>query len=126
MSPARPSYKWWVAFTVTHSSFLVTLSQNAVQVALPPIMTAFGLNIDQAQWVVTGYMIAGALLVPTVGWLGNRLGNRNLYLVSLLTFLVGSTLCAFAWSSSSLIVFRVLQGLGGGPIMPMTVAPSCP
>ncbi|ETW94540.1 MAG: hypothetical protein ETSY2_49625, partial [Candidatus Entotheonella gemina] len=52
----------------------------------------------------------------------NRLGNRNLYLVSLLTFLVGSTLCAFAWSSSSLIVFRVLQGLGGGPIMPMTVA----
>ncbi len=121
MNPAHPQYKWWVAFTVTLGSFLVTLSQNAVQVALPPIMTTFGLNIDQAQWVIIGYMIAGAILVPAVGWLGNRVGNRNLYLVSLLTFLIGSTLCAFAWSGSSLIVFRVLQGLGGGPIIPMTV-----
>lgn len=122
MSAANPTYKWWVAFTVTLSSFLVTMSQNAVQVALPPIMTAFGLNLDQAQWVVTGYMIAGAMLVPTVGWLGNRLGNRTLYLLSLLLFLVGSTLCAFAWSGPSLIAFRVIQGLGGGPIMPMTMA----
>ncbi len=121
ISQAHPHYKWWVAFTVTLGSFMVTLSQNAVQVALPPIMTTFGLNIDQAQWVIIGYMIAGALLVPAVGWLGNRVGNRNLYLLSLLTFLSGSTLCAFAWSGSSLIVFRVLQGLGGGPIIPMTV-----
>ncbi len=122
MNPAKPTYRWWVAFTVTLSSFLVTMSQNAVQVALPPIMTAFGLNLDQAQWVITGYMIAGAMLVPTVGWLGNRLGNRTLYLLSLVIFLAGSTLCAFAWSGPSLIVFRVLQGLGGGPIMPMTIA----
>ncbi len=121
MSPAHPHYKWWVAATVTLSSFLVSLSQTAVQVALPPIMTTFGLNIDQAQWVIIGYMIAGAMLVPTVGWLGNRLGNRNLYLVSLLTFLTGSTLCAFAWSGSSLLIFRMLQGLGGGAIIPMTV-----
>ena len=119
--PDSPAYKWWVAFTVTLSCFLVTMSQNAVQVALPPIMTTFGLNLDRAQWVVTGYMIAGAMLVPAVGWLGNRLGNRTLYVLSLLTFLAGSTLCAFAWSGASLIVFRILQGLGGGPIMPMTV-----
>ena len=121
MSPSHPHYKWWVAATVTLSSFLVSLSQTAVQVALPPIMTTFGLNIDQAQWVIIGYMIAGAMLVPTVGWLGNRLGNRNLYLLSLLTFIIGSTLCAFAWSGSSLLVFRVVQGLGGGAIIPMTV-----
>ena len=119
--PASPTYKWWVAFTVTLSTFLVTLSLGSVQVALPSIMTAFGLNIDQAQWIVLGQMIPGAIMVPMVGWLGNRLGNRTLYLLSMLTFLAGSTLCAFAWSSASLIAFRVLQGLGGGPIIPMTV-----
>ena len=95
--PASPTYKWWVALTVTLSTFLIGLSQGSVQVALPSIMTAFGLNIDQAQWIVIGQMIAGAIMVPMVGWLGNRLGNRTLYLLSIMTFLVGSTLCAFAW-----------------------------
>ena len=115
------TYKWWVAFTVTLSTLLVGMSQTSVQVALPPIMTAFGLNVDQAQWIVIGQVIAGAIMVPMVGWLGNRLGNRTLYLLSMLTFLAGSTLCAVAWSSASLIAFRVLQGLGGGPINPMTL-----
>jgi len=119
--PQRESYKWWVAFTVSLSGFLVTMSQVAVQIALPQIMTVYGLNLDQAQWIVTAYVIAGAILVPAVGWLGNRLGNRTLYLLSLIVFVSASALCAFAWSGSSLIAFRVLQGLGGGPISPMTM-----
>ncbi len=121
LDPQRASYKWWVAFTVSLSSFLVTMSQVAVQIALPQIMTVYGLNLDQAQWIVTAYVIAGALLVPAVGWLGNRLGNRTFYLLSLVIFVGASALCAFAWSGSSLIAFRILQGLGGGPIPPMTM-----
>jgi DHA2 family multidrug resistance protein len=119
--PARPSHKWWVAATVSLSGFLVTMSQIAVQVALPQIMTVFGLNLDQAQWIVTAYVIAGAILVPAVGWLGRRLGNRTLYFSSFLIFVITSLLCAFSWSGSSLIAFRILQGLGGGPIPPMTM-----
>jgi MFS transporter len=115
---ARPSHRWWVAATVMVSGFLVPMSQTAMQVALPQMMTVFGLDLDQAQWIVTAYVIAGAMLVPAVGWLGNRLGNRTFYVLCLSFFVTNSALCALSWSGSSLIAFRILQGLGGGPIPP--------
>jgi MFS transporter, DHA2 family, multidrug resistance protein len=121
LDPARSSQRWWVAGTVMLSSFLVPMSQSAMQVALPQIMTVFGLDLDQAQWIVTAYIIAGALVVPAVGWLGNWLGNRTFYVVCLCLFIANSALCALSWSGSSLIAFRILQGLGGGPIAPMTM-----
>jgi DHA2 family multidrug resistance protein len=121
IAPERASYKWWMAATVMLSAFFVVVSGASVNVALPPIMTAFGLNIEQGQWVITAYIIAGAVLIPTVGWLGNWLGNRNLFLLSLLVFVGGSALCGLAWSGPSLIAFRVLQGMGGGPITPMAM-----
>jgi MFS family permease len=107
-----------VAATVTLSGFLVTMSQTAMQVALPQIMTVFGLDLDQAQWIVTAYVIAGAMLVPAVGWLGNWLGNRTFYALALSLFVTNSALCALSWSGTSLIAFRIPQGLGGGPIPP--------
>lgn len=121
ISPERPSYKWWVAATVMLGAFLVVVSGATVNVALPPIMTTFSLNLDQAQWVVTAYMIASAVLIPTVGWLGNCLGNRNLFLLSLLLFISSSALCGLAWSGGTLIFFRILQGVGGGPLIPMAM-----
>ncbi len=121
ISSTRPSYKWWVAATMMLSAFMVVVNSATVNVILPPIMTAFGLNIDQAQWIITAYMIASAALIPTVGWLGNWLGNRNLFLLSLLVFICGSALSGLAWSGSTLILFRVVQGIGGGPIIPMVM-----
>jgi len=121
IAPDRPSYKWWVAGTVMLSAFMIVVNTSTVNVTLPPMMTAFGLNLDQAQWVITAYMIASAVLIPTVGWLGNWLGNRNLFLLSLLIFVLSSALCGLAWSGSTLICFRVLQGIGGGPITPMVM-----
>ena len=108
LDPAGPSHRWWVAATVTLSGFLVTMSQTAMQVALPQIMTVFGHDLDQAQWVVIAYVIAGAILVPAVGWLGNWLGNRMLYALGLSLFVTNSALCALSWSGSSLIAFRIL------------------
>ena len=121
LDPARPSHRWWVASTVMVSGFLVSMSQTAVQVALPQIMTVFGLNLEQAQWIITAYVIAGAVLVPAVGWFGNWLGNRTFYVLGLAIFVTHSALCAVSWSGPSLITFRVLQGLGGSPIPPMTM-----
>jgi DHA2 family multidrug resistance protein len=103
------------------SAFLVVVNASTVNVTLPPMMTAFGLNLDQAQWIITAYMIASAVLIPMVGWLGNWLGNRNLLLLSLLVFVGSSILCGLAWSGPTLILFRVLQGIGGGPITPMVM-----
>jgi len=97
------------------SAFLVVVSGSAMNVALPPIMTTLGLNLDQAQWILTAYMIAGAVLIPTVGWLGNRLGNRNLFLLSLLTFVGSSMLCGIAWSGPTLIFFPCIAGHGQWP-----------
>lgn len=121
IAPTHPAYKWWVAGTVMLSAFLVVVNTATVNVTLPPMMTAFGMNLDQAQWVITAYMIASAVLIPTVGWLGNRLGNRNLMLLSLAVFVGSSALCGLAWSGDSLILFRVVQGIGGGPITPMVM-----
>jgi DHA2 family multidrug resistance protein len=121
IAPSHPSYKWWVTATVMLGAFLVVVSGATVNVALPPIMTTFSMNLDEVQWVITAYMIASAVLIPTIGWLGNRLGNRTLFLLSLLTFISGSALSGLAWSGGALIFFRIVQGAGGGPLLPMAM-----
>ena len=103
------------------NAFMVIMNNATINLALPPMMTAFGFNLDQVQWVITGYMIASAVMVPTVGWLGSLLGNRNLFLLGLVVFVVSSVLCGSAWDGPSLIFFRILQGLGSGPISPMSM-----
>lgn len=120
-APDNPSYKWWVAGTIMLNVFIVVMNISTVSLALPSIMTTLGMSLDEAQWVVTSYMIASAVVIPTVGWLGNVLGNRNLLLFSLALFVAGSVLCGLAWSGSTLIAFRVLQGMGGGPVLPMAM-----
>src|SRR3989442_4963725 len=92
LDPARPSHRWWVAITVMVSGFLVSMSQTAVQVALPQIMTVFGLDLEHAQWIVTAYVIAGAVLVPAVRWLGNLLRERTVYVTGPSVFVGHSAL----------------------------------
>ena len=121
VTPESPSYKWWVAGTVMISVFAVLLNIAAASLALPSMMTTLSMSLDEAQWVITAYMIANAVVIPTVGWLGNVLGNRNLLLFSLMLFVVGSVFCGLAWNGSSLIAFRILQGMGGGPVLPMAM-----
>ena len=110
--PSHPSCKWWVTATVMLGAFLVVVSGATVNVALPPIMTTFSMNLDEVQWVITAYMIASAVLIPTVGWLGNRLGNRNLFLLSLLTFISSSALCGLAWGGGRVDLFSDPTGDG--------------
>ena len=121
VTPESPSYKWWVAGIIMLSVFMVMMNISTASLALPPIMTNLSLSLDEVQWVINAYMIASAVVIPTVGWLGNVLGNRNLLLCSLALFVSGSVLCGLAWSGSALIAFRVLQGMGGGPMLPMAM-----
>ncbi|GIX47141.1 MAG: MFS transporter [Candidatus Tectimicrobiota bacterium] len=118
---AEPAFRYWrVAFVLMLGFTTAGLSVTVVNLAFPHIMTSLRADLDVMQWVQTGYMIVQAVMMPSVGWLGARLGNRRLYLLSLGTFVAGSVLCGMAWDVYSLIAFRLLQAVGVGPLFPIT------
>jgi MFS transporter, DHA2 family, multidrug resistance protein len=115
-SSQSPMFKWWAAAAVILGAITMDFGGNVLNVAIPKMMTSFGVSLDKIQWVLTGYVVARAVLMPTVGWLGGWIGQRNLYLLSLLFVVGSSVLGGAAWDLESLIVFRILQGIGAGPL----------
>src|SRR5688572_29257573 len=107
-------YRWLSLGVTTIGSFLSMLSQTTVNIGLPKILTTFNTDVQQGHWVITGYMIALAVVIPVSGFLAEKIGMKRLYLLTMALFIVGSILCSLAWDLNSLIAFRVLQGLGGG------------
>ncbi|MGO8692694.1 MAG: DHA2 family efflux MFS transporter permease subunit [Rectinemataceae bacterium] len=103
-------------------AFMSILDSSIVNVAVPTIMNVFNAGPSDVQWVSTIYLLAMGVVVPLSGWLGDRFGFKNLYMVSLVAFVIGSLLCGLSWDLNSLILFRVLQALGGGMIMPTMMA----
>ena len=104
---------------VVLGTIMSILDTTIVAVALRTLSHDFHVNINTIQWVTTGYLLSLAIVIPVSGWAVHRLGAKPVYMVSLALFVGGSALCALAWSASSLIVFRVVQGLGGGMILPV-------
>lgn len=101
---------------------LALLDTTVVAVAIAELTRAFDTTVSTAQWATTAYLLAMAAAIPLMGWLTDWWGARRVWLVTLWLFLVGSILCALAWSIESLIAFRVVQGLGGGLILPLVQA----
>jgi DHA2 family multidrug resistance protein len=118
----RPSYKWWVIWTVMIGSFLFALDSTIVNIAIPKIMASISADLNQIQWVLIIYMIGMAVVMPAAGWLSDLCGHKWLYAGSLVVFTLSSILCGMAWSPASLICFRALQGLGAGAIAPTAMA----
>ncbi|MGH8063846.1 MAG: DHA2 family efflux MFS transporter permease subunit [Candidatus Entotheonellia bacterium] len=116
VAPQNPLFKWWIATAVIFGAITMDFGGNVLNVAVPKMMTSFGVSLDKIQWVLTGYVVARAVLMPTVGWLGGWIGQRNLYLLCLLFVVGSSVLGGAAWNLETLIVFRVLQGIGAGPL----------
>jgi EmrB/QacA subfamily drug resistance transporter len=98
---------------------LAILDATIVNVAIPTLGSDLHTSISTIQWVMTGYLLAFAGVIPLTGWATGRFGAKPVWIGSLLLFLAGSALAGAAWSIESLIVFRVLQGLGAGLIMPV-------
>lgn len=111
--------KWSVLTVVILGTFMAILDTNIVNVALPKIMATFGTTVEQAEWVVTAYMIAFAIAMPATNWLRAALGLKTTFILSLTVFCFGSALCGIAWDNGSLVFFRILQALGGGALMPV-------
>lgn len=109
-------------FIILLGAFMAVLDTSVVQVAVPTMEAELSATTDQIQWVLTGYLLVLGVLVPMSGWLTDRFGAKKLFLFSIATFTIGSALCGMAWNLPSIIFFRVIQGLGGGFMMPVAMS----
>lgn len=108
-----------IGSVVVLGAIMAMLDITVVNVALDRLIIEFDTTLDQMQWVATGYTLALATVIPLSGWAADRFGTKRIYLVAIFLFMLGSAAAGTAWSTESLIMFRVLQGLGGGMLMPL-------
>src|SRR5580692_8935177 len=111
---------WKITAVAVLGSFLAQLDATIVNVSLSSLAVDLHSSLTAIQWVTSGYLLALALMLPLNGWLVERIGAKSLYLWCFSTFTLASALCGAAWSANSLIAFRVLQGMSGGLMAPMT------
>ena len=107
-----------ITVVVMCAAVMAMLDISIVNVALSDIRASFGTPLDQIGWVSTGYMMANIVVIPMTGWFQRRFGFKKYFTASILIFTAASALCGMAWSLPSLVLFRVLQGMGGGAIIP--------
>src|SRR5262249_32899891 len=105
---------WLVAVVVALGAFMEVLDTSIANVALPYIAGSLGASNDQSTWVLTSYLVSNAIVLPISGWLAGTLGRKRFFLGCLFLFTVSSLLCGIAPSLGLLLLFRVLQGAGGG------------
>ncbi|HEY6594775.1 MAG TPA: MFS transporter, partial [Asanoa sp.] len=108
-----------VAGVVVIGAIMSILDVTVVSVALPTFQREFDASYATVAWTMTAYTLALATVIPITGWAADRFGTKRLYLMSLVLFVGGSALCSVAWDIGPLILFRALQGLGGGMLMPL-------
>lgn len=113
--------KWLVALPVMLAALTAVLDSSIVNVALPNMQSSFGSGVDEIDWVITGYLISNVIVIPATGWLSGTFGLRRYFIASQAVFLIGSILCGFSWNLGSFVFFRILQGIGGGAILPVTL-----
>jgi EmrB/QacA subfamily drug resistance transporter len=117
----RITDKWLVMIAVTLGMFMSLMDSTIVNVAIPQMQLGFGADIQAVQWVVTVYMITQAAVIPTAPYLVARFGGKRAYVWTLIAFLLGSILCGVAWNLPSLVLFRLIQGIGGGILLPLVM-----
>jgi EmrB/QacA subfamily drug resistance transporter len=113
------AHVWRLSLVVLVGTVMAILDTTIVNVALATLSRDLHASISEIQWVVTAYMLALGSVIPVTGWAGRRFGAKQVYLASVILFTAGSVLCGLASSTTELIGFRVLQGVGGGMIMPL-------
>ena len=116
----RPSFNpWLIAVVVALAAFMEVLDTSIANVALPYMAGSLGVSNDESTWVLTSYLVSNAIVLPISGWLVTVVGRKRLFMICLFIFTVSSLLCGIAPSLGALILFRVLQGAGGGGLQPL-------
>ena len=119
---AQSKNMWIVAMTVMLPTLMVIVDTSVVNVSLDHIRGSLSAGIDEATWSITSYLAANAIIIPMTGWLSRFFGRKRLLIFSVALFTLSSLLCGLAWNIQSLVVFRVLQGLAGGSLQPISQA----
>ncbi len=122
MQPPIQGGKAAITIVAMAAALMALIDISIVNVALTDIRASFGTPIDQIGWVSTGYMMANIVVIPMTGWFQRRFGFARYFSTSVLVFTAASALCGLSWNLPSLVVFRILQGMGGGAIIPTAQA----
>src|ERR1700694_4723021 len=109
---------WIIAITVTLATFMEVLDTSIANVALQHIAGGLSAGVDESTWVLTSYLVSNAIVLPLSGWLSSIVGRKRFYMSCVALFTISSFLCGFAPNLPMLIVFRILQGAGGGGLQP--------
>ena len=119
----RPKYNpWLIGVVVAMAAFMEVLDTSIANVALPYMAGGLGSSNDESTWVLTSYLVSNAIVLPISGWLASLFGRKRFFIVCNFIFTVASVLCGSAASLSMLLLFRVIQGAGGGGLQPMAQA----
>ena len=108
--------------TVMLATFMEVLDTTVANVALPHIAGSLSASVDESTWVLTSYLVSNAIILPMGGWFSMLMGRKRFYMICVALFTVSSLLCGLAPTLGSLILFRVLQGVGGGALQPVSQA----
>jgi len=119
---AEAARKWIIAISVILCTTLEVLDSSIVNVALPHMQGSFSATVDEVTWVVTTYLVAAGIMIPTTGWIAGQFGRKRYFLISITTFVIASTLCGVAQSLNQMVVFRFLQGIAGAALQPLSQA----
>lgn len=120
--PSHDFYKWFVLANIMIGTFMAVLDATIVNVALPKMMSSFGVGLDTIEWVLTAYMLALAVMLPAAAWLADHYGYKRMYFMGMFVFTLGSFMCGMSSNENILIFSRVIQGLGAGIIQPLGMA----
>lgn len=112
--------KWIVALTVMLPTLIEIIDTSVVNVSLDHIRGSLSAGIDESTWTITSYLVSNAIIIPMTGWLSRLFGRKRYLIFSISMFTLSSLLCGSAWNLQSLIVFRILQGIGGGALQPIS------
>ena len=110
---------WLIAMGVMMATFMEVLDTSIANIALPHIAGSLSATPEEATWVLTSYLVSNAIVLPTTGWLANHFGRKRVFITCILMFTLSSALCGLAWSLPTLILARILQGIGGGAMVPI-------
>src|SRR5271168_2356280 len=119
---AGAAHKWIIAIAVILCTILEVLDSSIVNVALPHMQGSFSASVDEVAWVVTTYLVAAGIMIPTTGWIAGRFGRKRYFLISISLFVTASAMCGAAQTLDQMVAFRFLQGLAGAALQPLSQA----